>query len=213
MGDSALLLRFGSNIDPLVNATVHNAAAALTAAKLPGVREIAPSYAALVLVLDLLQLQRAGGVEGLQQRIRQTLASITGVAPEAARSVEIPVRYGAADGPDLGAVADAVGLSIADVIEVHAGVEYQVAMLGFLPGFPYLLGLPECLHIPRRSSIRSHVPAGSVAIAGAQAGIYPGDSPGGWHLIGRTGCRLFDATSQQPALLLPGDRVRFVPVR
>jgi KipI family sensor histidine kinase inhibitor len=213
LGDSALLLKFGVKVDPLVNAAVHDAAATLSAAALPGVRAVAPSYAALVLTLDLVLLQRAGGLEELQRRIRLELANFSAVAPEVTRAVEIPVRYGAADGPDLAAVAAQVDLSMADVIELHASVEYQVAMVGFLPGFPYLLGLPERLHISRRHSIRALVPAGSVAIAGAQAGIYPGDSPGGWHLIGRTGLRLFDAANTHPAMLLPGDRVRFVPVR
>jgi KipI family sensor histidine kinase inhibitor len=110
-------------------------------------------------------------------------------------------------------VAEQVGLSVEETISLHAGAAYRVAMVGFQPGFPYLLGLPERLQVPRRSSVRAHVPAGSVAIAGAQAGIYPGESPGGWHLLGRTALRLFDPTASCPALLLPGDRVRFVPVR
>ncbi len=212
LGDSALLLRFATRIDLAVNADVHRAAAALAAASLPGVRAIAPSYAALVVTFDLVETQRSGGVEWLQQRVDQTLAAVAGREVDEGRRVDVPTRYGGADGPDLAVVAAEVGLSVDAVIDLHAGSEYRVAMIGFQPGFPYLLGLPERLQLPRRSSVRAHVPAGSVAIAGAQAGIYPGDSPGGWHVLGRTTLRLFDASAACPSLLLPGDRVRFVPV-
>jgi KipI family sensor histidine kinase inhibitor len=213
LGDSALLLRFANRIDRAVNADVHRAAAALTAASLPGVHAIAPSYAALVVAFDLVEIQRCGGIEALQQRVDQTLAVVSGREADPGRRIDVPTRYGGADGPDLVEVAAEVGLSVDEVIELHAGGEYRVAMIGFQPGFPYLLGLPERLQLPRRASVRAHVPAGSVAIAGAQAGIYPGDSPGGWHLLGRTALRLFDASAACPSLLLPGDRVRFVKVR
>jgi len=213
LGDSALLLRFGSTLEHALNAQVHRAATLLTAAWLPGVIAIAPSYAALVLTLDLVAVERAGGIELLQQQIGQLLeAGSEGMVP-ASREVEIPTRYGGSSGPDLDAVARHLQLSVAEVIELHSSASYQVAMIGFQPGFPYLLGLPERLQLPRRDSVRSQVAAGSVAIAGAQAGIYPSASPGGWHLIGRTTLALFDPTAAEPSLLVPGDRVRFVPVR
>jgi len=98
------------------------------------------------------------------------------------------------------------------VIARHAAAEYRVAFIGFLPGFPYLMGLDPALHVPRRATPRTRVPAGSVAIGGAQTGIYPVASPGGWHVIGRTAIRLFDPAAAQPSLLRAGDRVRFVPV-
>jgi KipI family sensor histidine kinase inhibitor len=120
------------------------------------------------------------------------------------------VRYGGEYGPDLREVAEATGLDEDDVVAVHAGAAYEVRFIGFSPGFPYLAGLPERLVTPRREAPRRHVPAGSVAIAGAQAGIYPCDSPGGWNIIGRTPFVLFDPALPAGAILAPGDRVRFV---
>jgi 5-oxoprolinase (ATP-hydrolysing) subunit B len=128
------------------------------------------------------------------------------------RTIEIPVRYGSGDGPDLQAVAQACGLPETRVIALHAAGSYVVAFVGFLPGFAYLDGLDERLHLARRAQPRTRVPAGSVAIAGAQSAVYPFDSPGGWHVIGRTTQRMFDPDREPAALAQPGDRVRFVPV-
>jgi KipI family sensor histidine kinase inhibitor len=123
-------------------------------------------------------------------------------------SVEIPVRY---DGPDLDEVAGLTGLSPEEVAARHLRVEYVVGFLGFAPGFAYLLGGDEQLRVERRAEPRERVPAGSVALAGPYSGIYPRESPGGWQLVGSTTTVLFDATRDPPALLVPGDRVRFVP--
>jgi len=125
------------------------------------------------------------------------------------RSVEIPVIY---DGEDLGEVARRTGLGVEEVIKCHSGRDYRVWMLGFAPGFPYLGVLDEVLHLPRRASPRARIAAGSVAIAGAQTGIYPSESAGGWHILGRTVRRMFDPERAEPFLLRPGDSVRFVPV-
>lgn len=127
------------------------------------------------------------------------------------RTIEIAVDYGGVDGPDLQAVAQACGLSEDTVVALHASGSYVVAFIGFLPGFAYLDGLDGRLHLPRRAQPRTRVPAGSVAIAGAQSGVYPFDSPGGWHVIGRTAQRMFDPGREPAALVQPGDRVRFVP--
>ena len=130
--------------------------------------------------------------------------------PEAQRPgplVEIPVTY---DGPDLDEVARLTGLSREEVVARHAGAEHVVAFLGFQPGFAYLVGGDELLHVPRREVPRTHVPGGSVAVAGPYSGVYPRDSPGGWRLLGSTASVLFDAGREPPALLAPGDRVRFV---
>ena len=124
---------------------------------------------------------------------------------------EIPVCY--ADGPDLADVARETGMPVDEVVALHSGAEYTVAMVGFAPGFPYLVGLPEALRVPRLATPRNRVEAGAVAIAGEQAGIYPCASPGGWRVLGRTGVRLFDPMrAHAVARLMPGDRVRFVPV-
>ena len=124
------------------------------------------------------------------------------------REVVLPARY---DGEDLDAVADATGLAVAELVERHAAATYRVRMVGFLPGFPYLAGLPPELHLPRRPSPRVRVPAGSLAIAADMTCIYPSASPGGWHLLGTVDVALFDVTRDPPALLAPGDRVRFEP--
>jgi KipI family sensor histidine kinase inhibitor len=127
--------------------------------------------------------------------------------------LEIPVRYGGADGPDLDAVAELTGLSAAEVVELHAAAPLRVLFLGFAPGFGYLGPLPAALVVPRRATPRTRVPPGSVAIAGPHAAVYPVESPGGWHLLGRTSLALWDPNRTPPATLRPGDRVRFVPER
>jgi KipI family sensor histidine kinase inhibitor len=122
---------------------------------------------------------------------------------------EIPVVY---DGEDLSDVAQACGVSTTEVVRLHSSAEYVVAFLGFSRGFPYLSGLPEALQLPRRSPPRTRVPAGSVAIAFDQCGVYPMATPGGWHLLGRTDQQLFDPERQPPSELSAGDLVRFVDV-
>ena len=143
-----------------------------------------------------------------QAQLEQPLAPL-----DTGRLVEIPVHYGGEAGPDLAAVAHHHGLSPREVVRLHSEADYRVFFLGFLPGFAYLDGLPTALHTPRLASPRVAVPAGSVGIGGAQTGIYPSASPGGWQLIGRTALPLFDADAQPPTLLQPGDRLRFVVER
>lgn len=138
-------------------------------------------------------------------------AALANPVPDTGRAIgqlhDIPVIY---DGADLSILAAQAGMAERDFIARHAAAEYVVAFLGFQPGFPYLRGLPEALHAPRRASPRTRVPAGSVAIGGYYTGIYPAEGPGGWQLIGHTRTRLFDPQREPPTLLLPGDRVRFV---
>jgi KipI family sensor histidine kinase inhibitor len=126
---------------------------------------------------------------------------------------ELPTRYGRVDGPDLDEVAALHGLRPADVVELHASVEYRVYMLGFAPGFAYLGRVPEAIATPRRSEPRERVLAGSVGIARDQTGVYPFETPAGWNIIGRTEVRVWDTVAARPNLLAPGDRVRFIPVR
>jgi KipI family sensor histidine kinase inhibitor len=159
-----------------------------------------PGWSTLLVTTD-------GPVAALADRLR----GLTWDAdePRAATRHEIPVTY---DGEDLWDVATACGLSVSDVVGLHTGTDYVVAFLGFSRGFPYLAGLPNALHLPRRTTPRTRVPAGSVAIAGAQCGIYPTASPGGWHLLGTTTRQLFDPASDPPTPLVPGDLVHFVDI-
>ncbi|HET9835102.1 MAG TPA: 5-oxoprolinase subunit PxpB [Rhodanobacteraceae bacterium] len=209
LSEDALLLRFGRVMDSRLNAQVHAAAACLREHDLPGVTEIAPAYASLLLRFDPRVYP---GADSFCRAVRSALATLSGQNesdPFSGRQIEIPVCYGGAHGPDLGDVAQRAGLDAQRIVERHTAREYTVAMLGFAPGFPYLLGMDRALHTPRRVTPRTRVPAGSVAIGGAQTGIYPRELPGGWMLIGRTPLTLFDAKGDPPCLLAPGDRVRF----
>ncbi len=167
--------------------------------------DLSPAYATLLVRYDPLRCDP----EALIGELGRRLGSLSSRPEREARSHSIPVRYGGEEGPDLDEVARATGLSAEAVVAAHAGAAYEVRFIGFLPGFPYLAGLPERLHTPRREAPRTRVPAGSVAIAGPQAGIYPFGSPGGWNVIGRTDFILFDPTREASATLVPGDRVRF----
>ncbi|HEV6967622.1 5-oxoprolinase subunit PxpB [Roseateles sp.] len=173
--------------------------------RVEGVLELIPGMNNLTLVFDPL---RAEG-PALEDAARALWAQ---PAREAAggRVVEVPVRYGGDAGPDLDEVAGHCGLTPDEVVRRHTGGDYVVYFIGFQPGFAYLGGLDPALHVPRRAAPRVAVPAGSVGIGGAQTGIYPLATPGGWQLIGRTALALFDPQAEPPTLLAPGDRVRFV---
>jgi KipI family sensor histidine kinase inhibitor len=211
LGESTLLVILGAQIDAALNARVHATAAALRAAALPGVDDIAPAYASLALRYRTSAWQDGGGPpwRNLADAVRSALAHAPASPPAPARTVEIPVRYGGNCGPDLDSLASRLGLSAQQLVERHARGEYAVAMLGFAPGFPYLVGLDPALHAPRLANPRTRVPRGSVAIGGAQTGIYPSELPGGWQLIGRTPVTLFDAAREPACLLAAGDAVRF----
>jgi inhibitor of KinA len=146
--------------------------------------------------------------EEIHRRVRSALSELELTTLES-RIVELPVCYDENYALDLEAVVALTGLTSREVVRRHCGAEYVVRMLGFMPGFPYLAGLPTELQVPRKDRPRLNVPAGSVAVAGNQAGIYPVVSPGGWQIIGRTPVRLFNPHFANPSLLQPGDRVRF----
>jgi KipI family sensor histidine kinase inhibitor len=204
--DRSLLLSFGDEI----SFDAHLAVARLTRSLLSvrGILNLHPAYTSVLVDFDP-RLRSHAQVEEL---LRASLASHAEDALPEPRRVEIPVRYGGESGPDLNDVARHAGLTPERVVELHAAAEYLVYFVGFATCFPYLGGLPPELATPRLPAPRKHVPAGSVAIGGAQAGIYPLASPGGWRLIGRTHLTLFDLAASPPPLLRMGDRVRFVPV-
>ncbi|HWH23325.1 MAG TPA: 5-oxoprolinase subunit PxpB [Candidatus Limnocylindria bacterium] len=207
-GDAALLVEFDQRIDQQINAQVLALAAAIDGR--PGWRTPVPAYASLLAPFDPTALDRLAA----ERELHSLLEQLPPAPPvEEDRPVlELPVRYGGADGPDLEAVAGDVGLSPADVIELHAGTTYRAYFLGFAPGFAYLGELPAQLEVARLPTPRQRVPAGSVAIAGRQTAVYPLATPGGWRLIGRTDVRMWDAARPAPALITAGRRVRFVPV-
>lgn len=204
MGEAALLVRWPAEVAaagaPLA------AMAALQQDSLPGVIDLVPAIDSLLVCFDPLTTDR----DQLTARLSDLAAHPPLTALPAGRKVVIPVHYGGADGPDLAEVAAQAGLTPDEVIALHTATEQRVLMIGFAPGYPYLGWLPPALHLPRRATPRVAVPAGSVAIAAGMTGIYPSILPGGWHLIGRTEARLFDPAADPPALLQPGDRVRFV---
>ncbi len=205
--DRALLVGFGDAITEAAGRDVRLLHAWLREDPPDALVDLHPAYATLLVRYDPLRCDP----DALAREISRRAGSLAGRPEPEPRAFEIPVRYGGEDGPDLADVAKATGLGQEDVVATHAGAAYDVRFIGFLPGFPYLAGLPERLHTARRETPRTRVPAGSVAIAGAQAGIYPVASPGGWNIIGRTDFRLFDPGRSVPATLAPGDRVRFRP--
>jgi KipI family sensor histidine kinase inhibitor len=210
-GDAALLVTFGNAIDAGINRRVHAAARAVQLARRGGGpwSTPIPAYASLLVGYDASRVDYA--------EARVALKAVLGevrdpVDQEPERTpIEIPVRYGGDEGPDLSAVAERTGLTPAQVVELHSSVVYRAYMLGFAPGFAYLGELPAELEVPRLATPRQRVPAGSVAIAGRQTAVYPLRTPGGWNLIGRTDAVVWDVQRSPPALIGAGDYVRFVP--
>lgn len=209
-GEGAYLITLGHEVDEGVNARVHSLAARLDAAAqdIDGMASCVPAYASLLVPFDPRLVDAAMLADRIRELVEDPVPSDEAVL---GRDIEIPVRYGGEDGPDLADVADRVGLSADAVVDLHAGTSYRVFMLGFAPGFAYLGPLPPPLRLPRRAEPRLRVPAGSVAIAAAQTAVYPHVTAGGWNLLGRTDIQLWDPDAPEPAALRPGDRVLFVP--
>ena len=204
LGDSAVTIAFGAERSRELLQRIHSVARSLAAAHLPNVEDIVPAYLALTVFYDPL---RASYKEMAAQLV--SFCEQSGRPAESAikpREHVIPVRY---DGIDLELVASATGLSTEEVIRRHSGRTYTVDLLGFVPGYGYMSELDPALRIPRRPEPRPRVAAGSVAIAGAQTGVYPLDTPGGWHILGRTTTVMFDSSREPAALLAAGDTVRF----
>ena len=206
LGDACVSMRFGGVIDPEINARCIAVAASLEASNLPGIRDIVPSYDAVTVHFNPVVTDRALVTHELV-RLAEAVRAVPDVHP---RTIEIPVQYGGASGPDLAAVAAFGQCSEADVIRLHTQTTYRVYMLGFLPGFAYMGTVDPRIAMPRLDTPRMRVDSGSVAIASSQTGIYPCDTPGGWRIVGRTAVRLFKADAADPFLLRAGDRVRFV---
>lgn len=210
LGDSAVLIEVGNDATK-----VRGLAGELEKQKHPGVFDIVPAYTTVAVYYNPIEWARSGAAkpyEAVCDWILNTAKTvvIAKVAPGTDRN--IPVCYGGVHGPDLAELAAGKGMTTDEVVRIHSGAVYEVRAIGFSPGFPYLAGLPEALHMPRKSSPRTNVPVGSVGIGGAQTGIYTLATPGGWHLVGRTPLRLFRPDEADPAWLKVGDRVQFEPI-
>lgn len=208
-GDSVLIAELEDRIDERINAEAIGLAAVVERAQIQGVRDIVPTYRSVAVYFDPLRTDFARLADLLASGRRAMEKTGDEDRSGIRIPVRIPVRYGGADGPDLAEVAAFAKLSEAEVVTRHTGRLYRVFMMGFLPGFPYMGTVDPAIAAPRRRTPRVRVPAGSVGIAGSQAGIYPVESPGGWQLIGRTPLSLFDLSRANAFLLEPGDTVEF----
>ena len=217
LGDSALIVRvvadFARDPEASLNAVL-TALHSLEAAAIPGVTELAPAYSTVAVFFDAAVIMHAAAPEEprewLRARIENALTKRKAKRAKKGKTViEIPVCYDREFALDLDDVARVTGLTETEIIRRHSRQTYRVSCVGFIAGFPFLSGLPAELATPRRTAPRKEVPGGSVAIGGAQTGIYPRTSPGGWNVIGRTPLRLFNVQNEPPTLLQAGDRVRF----
>ncbi len=215
LGDTAVVVALASGIDESVLPRVRALAALLERDRPAGFGEVVPAYATVTVFYDPCRLA-AGGERPFDRVCRHINERARHLDSEArknfsapSRTVEIPVAYGGEFGPDLAEVAQHCRLKVDEVVKRHAAGDYLVHAIGFVPGFSYLGGLAKELHIPRRATPRPAVAAGSVGIGGAQTGVYPLVTPGGWQLIGRTPLVIFAAGAPEPARLRVGDRVKF----
>jgi inhibitor of KinA len=223
VGDSALIVRLRDQFEDAPEETLDEVLRALQQlqnAAIPGIVELAPAYTSVGVFFDPIATSKASirpgqAFEWLVERIRGVVSAGAERGRRAktkkgdVRLVEIPVCYDLEFAADLEDVARHAQISTKEVVDLHSAAQYRVSCIGFVPGFPFLTGLPKVLATPRRATPRKEIPPGSVGIGSAQTGIYPLRSPGGWNLIGRTPLQLFDPAKSPPALLRAGDRVRF----
>jgi KipI family sensor histidine kinase inhibitor len=204
-GDSALLVELPAVIDPVTSRRVLAIAHALERRHSAVLRDLVVGYCSLTVYFDPSIVD----ADWLETAVRLAADEIVDVPATDGAMLDVPVCYGGELGPDLPDVARVAGGSEAEVVALHTGSVYRVYLLGFVPGFPYMASVDPRLALPRRSTPRQKVPVGSVAIAAGQTGIYPAETPGGWHLIGRTPVKPYDPAREQPFLFKAGDRVRF----
>jgi inhibitor of KinA len=207
-GDSAVIVEFEERIDPDINARTIACAEAIQAAGVAGVRDVVPTYRSVAVYFDPLRTDN----DALAVCLESAAGGRSTAEAVARAPVRIPVCYGGDLGPDLAGVASFAGIPEVEVVRVHTGGAYRVFMLGFVPGFAYLGIVDQRIAMPRHATPRVRVPAGSVGIAGVQTGVYSGETPGGWQLIGRTPVKPFDQTRSDPFLMKAGDAVQFYPI-
>lgn len=208
-GDCAITVEFGNEISEEMNLYVKTFTDRFDRANLNGVLDLIPTYRSVLISFNPLKISR----EEIKTFAENVMSGFSPTAHEEQKEiVEIPVLYGGGMGPDLDFISDWTKLPPQEIIEKHSSVNYLIYMIGFTPGFPYLGGMPKELSAPRLNSPRKAIPAGSVGIAGAQTGIYPVESPGGWRIIGRTPLKIFDYERENPFLLKAGQYLKFYPI-
>ena len=208
MGDRGLLVELGDGISRQINQKVRALFIGMEGHNLKGIKELVPGYRSLMVVYDPL----ASSLSSLKSQIMDIWDTVDEAQLPSPRTVKIPVVYGDEFGPDLEWVASYLKMTPEEVIRLHIQPTYQVYMIGFMPGYPYMGEVVDSLVTPRRETPRTHVMQGSVGIAQKQTGIYPVTSPGGWQIIGRTPIRLFDPQKTPPSFLVIGDQVKFYTI-
>lgn len=207
-GDQVLVAEFGNQIDEQINDQVHALAKKIEEQKIPGIGEVVPTFRSLLIYYDSYRLSYKEAAEKITELARHLE---TGKASKK-RIIKIPCCYGARFGPDLANMEKLTGLDRKEIIAIHSSVDYKVYMMGFLPGFAYLGGLDERIHVPRLKTPRLKISRGAVGIGGSQTGIYPMDSPGGWQLMGETPVDMYNPDREQPIFVHAGDYIRFIPI-
>lgn len=218
LGEKAVIMAFGETIDPAIAKLIRQLNDVILENPFPGFITTVPSYTSLCIHYDPIVVVPKNGrlPKSIQQlvidQLLERFKNLHNDWEKELERVQIPVCYGGTFGPDLDFVAEHHGITAKKVIDVHCAATYLVYMMGFMPGFAYLGGMDKQLATPRKETPRAKVPAGAVGIAGAQTGIYPLESPGGWQLIGRTPQRLFDPNQPNPILLKSGMEIQFVAI-
>lgn len=211
LGDCAVCVKFAAAVSPELNRQIREFCEGIEREKWDGIIEWVPAYETVTVYYSPMQTSFQELSVKLS-RLAERASSSDSSEASSSELIFLPTLYGGDYGEDLTRVAQVNKLSEKEVIDLHAGTDYLVYLIGFLPGFPYLGGMASEIAAPRLETPRSRVPAGSVGIAGEQTGVYPIESPGGWNLIGRTPVKLFDASRDKPFLFKAGDRIRFVPI-
>ncbi len=209
LGDDAILLEVGHKLTKETTNTVRSITRLIEEASIDPVIEVIPAFTTVTVLYDVSTTCRYENIKGLLEKV---LVEMTELDQIEQRTIEIPVCYGGEYGPDLEFVAIHNELTVEEVITIHSAGTYEVNMIGFAPGFPFIGGMSEKIAAPRRSTPRLRIPERSVGIAGLQTGVYPIETPGGWQLIGRTPIDLFLPHEELPSLLQAGDRIVFKPI-
>lgn len=213
LGDAALLAEFSAVLDLDVNARIQQLALDIRGRQLDWIRDVVPALGSLALHFEPARFAPDfSPIDAATTLLHECLNQPPTAAASDAPSVDVPICYAPACAPDLDDIAARCGITVDEVVALHCASPHRVLMVGFVPGHPYIGGLDRRISVPRRTTPRAKVAAGSVAIANAQTVVYPFTTPGGWNIVGRTPLRVFDATREPPAIFAPGQRVRFVPI-